>query len=358
MSDKPNAADHALAREVIAWFRREARALPWRDRPLGRRRDPYRVLVSELMLQQTQAPRVAPRFEEFLARFPTIDALASAPEDHVLAAWTGLGYYRRARQLHAAAREVVSRGAFPRDPDGLRALPGVGRYTAGSIASLAFAARTPVADANVARILLRLHARPGSARHAADMAWVWARAAALVAATRGVRAGSALLNEGLMELGATVCLPRAPACHRCPLAPRCRARALGLERQIPTAQPAKAKPVIHCATLLALDTRGRILVERRGDRGLWAGLWQAPTVERAGRPWSAASVRAAFGLSAAPARGPALAFQTTHRELRFVAWRAPEGARPARLGSTWMTPAAIERLGMSSPQRRLVLGGR
>lgn len=338
---------------VIGWFGGHARDLPWRVRPLGARRDPYRVLVSEVMLQQTQAARVAERYGAFLERFPSVETLAAADEQQVLAAWTGLGYYRRARQLHAAARAVASLGAFPRTIEGLRALPGVGRYTAGAIASMAMSAREPVVDANVARVLLRVHGRERSASDADAQRWSWERAAELVEATRGVRRGAALLNEGLMELGAVVCVPRAPRCGACPLASACRARAEGTERRIPTPRAARTKPVIHCACVVARDVLGRVLVERRGESGLWAGLWQVPTIEST-RPRGAEAVRRAMGLARRPVRGGAFVFQTTHRELRFVVWHAGGGDAPSPLRGEWREVGELAGLAMSSPQRRVL----
>jgi A/G-specific adenine glycosylase len=210
----PNAP--AFRRRLLAWWARHARALPWR-----RTCDPYAILVSEVMLQQTQVARVSEYWPRFLARYPTIDDLAAASADAVHASWAGLGYYARARNLHAAARAVVRDhdGAFPRDPDRLRQLPGIGRYTAAAVASIAFGADVGAVDTNVARVLGRVFRLRGRTRSAARARRTWQLACTLVPAGR---AGD--WNQALMDLGATICTARAPRCARCPVASTCRSR--------------------------------------------------------------------------------------------------------------------------------------
>lgn len=205
-TDQPT--DHAIADAITAWHHANARDLPWRDAPAGER-DPYRVLVSEIMLQQTQVARVIEKYESFLARFPTIADLAAADEAEVLAEWSGLGYYRRARLLHAAARSVVAdqEGEIPRDHATLLTIPGIGRYTAGAIASIAFDQPHPIVDGNVARVVLRIEARAETPNDPKGLKQTWSRAESLVHAAAESSTSPGVFNEGLMELGATICTP-------------------------------------------------------------------------------------------------------------------------------------------------------
>jgi A/G-specific adenine glycosylase len=287
--------DKALARKVESWFATHRRDLPWRvevKTPGGLARSPYYALVSEVMLQQTQASRVAERFERFVDRFPTFEALARASEDEVLAEWTGLGYYRRARSLHAAARAVIEshKGDAPRDVEALRALPGVGRYTAGAIASVCFGVRAPIVDANVARVMLRLEGKKLAITDPKAQKFAWERAESLVKVAKSPGA----FNEGLMELGALVCNPRKPKCEICPLKAQCVAFERGTQDEIPARAIKPEKPVVfHSAVVVRTDDvdGGVFHVEQRPSKGLWAKLWQAPTLESASEP-SPSDVRA------------------------------------------------------------------
>jgi A/G-specific adenine glycosylase len=254
-------------RSLLAWYRRHARDLPWR-----RTRDPYAVWISEIMLQQTQVSTVVAYFQRFMAAFPAIDALAGAPEAHVLRLWEGLGYYRRARQLHAAAG-IVARdfaGRFPRSLEDVRRLPGIGRYTAGAILSIAFDARHPILEANTFRLLSRLVAYRGDPQSSAGQRLLWHLAEDWLPLRN-----SGMFNQALMELGSTVCTPRNPACDRCPVRTLCRTAAQGLQEEIP---PPRAKPRIEAVREAAVVVRrGQhvLLVERpQGER--WAGLWDFP----------------------------------------------------------------------------------
>lgn len=239
----------ALRASLLRWFRREKRDLPFRLT-----RDPWAVWLSETVLQQTTVAAGAPRFERLLARFPTVGALAAATEREVLAEWSGLGYYARARNLHRAARAVVERGGeVPRAVEELLALPGVGPYTAAAVASLAFGTPVPLVDGNVTRVLARLEALPGDGRTGRSRADVESAAAAFLNRRR-----PAEHNEALMELGALVCLPRAPRCAACPLARGCRARELGRPEAFPAPRPRKAAVRVRLAAGVA--TRGGRLV--------------------------------------------------------------------------------------------------
>lgn len=261
---------------LVHYFDRHARDLPFR-----RTKDPYAIWVSEVMAQQTRIETVVPYFERFVARFPTVEALASASEDEVLAAFSGLGYYRRARLLHAGAKEVVARhgGEVPRDPAARRALPGVGRYTAGAIGSIAFDLPEPIVDGNVARVLARLHRIELPLGTAAMESRLWAEAEALV---EGERPGD--LNQALMELGATICTPRGPRCDLCPIAFACEARAHGDVERLPV--PKKRKAPTEKRLLVVVATQGPdddpsvLLTKREGS--LFGGLHALPTIERTG----------------------------------------------------------------------------
>lgn len=261
-----------LRPHLARWFRRRRRDLPWRREP----RDPWAVLVSEVMLQQTRVETVAPRFAAFLRRWPTPAAMARSREESVVAAWSGLGYYRRARNLHRAARAIVARhgGRFPRDAASLRALPGVGEYTAGAVGSLALGLSLPVVDGNVARVLSRLFALRGDPRRGAAARRVRDLAASLVP-----RRGAGAWNEGLMELGALVCVPGRPRCGECPLARDCRARREGLEDRLPEIPRPRRARAVRLAAAVVEDARGRVLLMRRPAEGLLGGLWELPSAE-------------------------------------------------------------------------------
>lgn len=303
-----NAPDwQCVAGLLSAWFSGAARDLPWR-----RARSGYAALVSELMLQQTQVDRVVPAFERFMARFPSVEVLAAAPEQEVLAAWQGLGYYRRARLLHAAARTVMAShaGVVPGESGALQALPGVGRYTAGAIASIVFGEQAPIVDGNVFRVLARLSARRAPFTDRAASATAWHDAEALVRAA--VAPGVA--NEALMELGATVCTPAAPRCAACPLAHLCRARAAGAPEEFPAPKPRAERRTVYWHALVAVNG-GAVLLEPRGERGLWARMWQVPTLE-ADEPRAAPALAAHWGVGCR--RVAEFEHVTTHRRVLFA----------------------------------------
>jgi len=257
-----------LVRAFLAWYDREARDLPWR-----RTRDPYAIWLSEVMLQQTRVDTVIPYWHRFLADFPTVDALAEAPLDAVLLRWSGLGYYRRARQLHLAAKEVVARygGVFPRTAGELASLSGVGAYTAGAIASIAFDEPAPLVDGNVVRVLSRIEAIEDDMRSAKGQKRVWALAGELVPQAR---AGE--FNQSLMELGSQVCTPKTPRCERCPVRRFCRAAATETAELLPVLRAKKAPRAESLVAAVVRSGDGIVLGQRRDD-GLYGGMWEPPT---------------------------------------------------------------------------------
>lgn len=329
------------------------------------------------MLQQTQVSRVLEKFQPFLQRFPTVGALAAASEHDVLAAWSGLGYYRRARLLHACAKAIVRDfdGEVPRDVESLQSLPGIGRYTAGAIASIVFDQAEPIVDGNVCRVLQRLDAKPGSASDKAVAAWAWERAQALVqicsddssesagASRRRVKdaaaATPAAFNEGLMELGALVCTPAAPKCLVCPLRDLCLAREQGLVDEIPAPKArAKRSRVYHDTVVVWRKTaRGvEVLLEQRPATGLWAGMWQPPTMESATRTRrNLQSLLKELGLPASTARSKPRewVFQTTHREVCFRIWVDPANCDHTQ-GRTWIDISSISNLAVSNAHSEIL----
>ena len=261
----------ALVDALLAWYATSRRDLPWR-----KTRDPYAIWLSEIMLQQTKVDTVMPYYERFLATYPTVHALAEAPLDSVLAIWSGLGYYRRARMMHAGARAVAESGAFPDDVEGLLRIPGVGAYTAGAIASIAFARPAALVDGNVARVFARLFAIEDDVRGGAGLARIWALAEALVARVPEKRAGD--WNQALMELGATVCAPREPRCASCPVRNLCAARARGTASELPRLAPKKPPVPVRRAALVAV--RGEhVLLARRRVEGTFGAMWEPPSVD-------------------------------------------------------------------------------
>lgn len=265
-----------LPARLLAWFDRNARDLPWRA-PIGTRRDPYRVWLAEIMLQQTTVPHAAPYFEAFTRRWPTVEALASAPDDAVMTAWAGLGYYARARNLLKCAREVAARGGFPQTSAGLRELPGIGPYTAGAIAAIAFGERAAAVDGNVDRVFARLLALKGD--WAAEKKRIAAEAAALVPAER-----PGDFAEALMDLGATLCTPTSPACARCPLSDLCAARAEGAPERYPV-KPAKAAKPVRYGHAYVLVKAGKVWLVRRPPHGLLGGMAALPSGEWGEGEW-------------------------------------------------------------------------
>jgi A/G-specific adenine glycosylase len=262
----------SLADSLLHWFERHHRKLPWR-----KARDPYRIWVSEIMLQQTRVEAVRPYYERWMARFPTLDRLAEAPVDDVLKAWEGLGYYARARNLHTAVREVAARygGAVPDDPEAVRSLPGVGPYTAGAILSIAFNRPEPAVDGNVLRVIARLYAIEADILKPSTRTAVEGVVLSLIPAGR---AGD--FNQALMELGALVCTPTSPRCGACPVAGACSARREGSVDRLPLRAKAKAPRPVDMVAGIVRRADGRLLLTRRPAEGLLGGLWEFPGGER------------------------------------------------------------------------------
>jgi A/G-specific adenine glycosylase len=257
-----------LTDNLLTWYGRVRRDLPWR-----RTRDPYHIWVAEVMLQQTQVVTVMPYYERFLARFPTVEALAAASLDGVLKLWEGLGYYARARHLHAAARKVVAEfdGRVPDAMDDLLSLPGVGRYTAGAILSMAYGQDVPALDGNVRRVLSRLFAVEEDVTRGAGQRRLWALAEGLLLPGQ---AGD--LNQALMDLGATVCTPQSPMCDSCPLAEDCQAHELGREEQFPIRRQRRSLPHYEVAAGVVWNGEGCFLIAQRPLDGMLGGLWEFP----------------------------------------------------------------------------------
>ncbi|MEM8782622.1 MAG: A/G-specific adenine glycosylase [Planctomycetota bacterium] len=307
---------------LLRWYRKNRRDLPWRVE-LGTRADAYRTLVSEQMCQQTQVATVIPYFHRFLAAFPTVGALAEADEQQVLKLWQGLGYYRRARNLHAAAKMVLAEfgGTLPGDVDSLLELPGVGRYTAGAVASIAFDRPAPILDGNVTRVLSRHDGVAEPVDQTQTQKRLWARAGELV--QRSPKRSRGDFNQALMELGATVCTPQpgSAKCMYCPLRESCDAFASGRVDVLPVKTP-KKKPQAVTHHVLAVKRGGKLLFEQRPSTGLWANMWQLPTIE-GGDIDLRDRVHERFGLTITPpdevARFP---HATTHRAITFVVYAA------------------------------------
>ncbi len=334
----------SLARDVIAWQRRHGRhGLPWQGTS-----DPYRVWLSEVMLQQTQVSTVLDYYPRFLARFPDVQALAAAPLDDVLALWSGLGYYSRARNLHRCAQAVMTEhgGAFPGSSAALATLPGIGRSTAAAIAAFCFGERAAILDGNVKRVLTRVLGYDGDLSLAPEVNRLWLLAEELLP-----RSDVDVYTQGLMDLGATLCTTRRPACERCPLAARCVAHALGTPERFPV-KTRRSKRGRRSHALLWLRQGRRVYLVQRADTGVWAGLWSLPEYE------DAAALEAMT--TTWPGEGawlPAFQHVLTHFDwtLQPLAWTVPPRARlPALPPGRWVTLEEALTLGLPAPIRRLL----
>ncbi|MBM3570642.1 MAG: A/G-specific adenine glycosylase [Alphaproteobacteria bacterium] len=335
----------AAASRLLSWYDRARRDLPWRAPP-GRRQEPYRVWLSEIMLQQTTVAAVIPFYRRFLARWPDLAALAAAPLEAVLNEWAGLGYYARARNLHACARQVRSDlgGRFPETETALRELPGIGRYTAAAVAAIAFERAAVPVDANVERVLARRfgvrvplpRAKAALRAHAGELA-------------PDSRHGD--FAQALMELGALVCTPKRPDCGRCPWSADCAARAKGDAESLPRKPPKRARPLRHGHVFVLRRPRdGALLLRRRPAKGLLGGMMEFP-----GSPWQEARIGRAAALAHAPAkaRWRALAEPVshgfTHFELALTVWLASGDGADGR----WVRPRDLARAGLPSLMKKV-----
>lgn len=342
-----------IGRKLLAWFRRYRRDLPWR-----RDRNPYRIWVSEVMLQQTQVATVIPYFERFVRHFPSLADLAAADEQEVFRLWEGLGYYRRARHLHQAAKKLVTEhhGRFPQDPAVLHSLPGIGRYILGAILSQAFDQRLPILEANCERVLCRLlgvkkHPKLGLVRR-----WLWQVAEDILP-----KKDVGDFNQALMELGALICTPSNPQCNACPLAEQCRANQLGLQREIPLRS--NGRNPSHCLEVAAVVRRGPLVfLVQRPEKGRWAGMWEFPhgTIS-AGESVDEAAQRMLHELTGLRVDWGAelisLNHSVTHHRIALICLEAVYRSGKFRSDfyrqGKWLRPHRLKDYPVSSPQRRI-----
>ena len=351
-----SAQKQSLRRRLLAWYADHARDLPWR-----KSRDPYRVWISEIMLQQTQVATVRDYFTRFVKAFPTVDKLAAADETTVLRLWEGLGYYRRARQLHAAAQQVVAlhAGEFPHDTTELQSLPGVGRYTAGAIASIAFDQRAPILEANTIRLFSRLIAHRGEAASAAGQRTLWQVAEQILP-----KQNCSEFNQALMEVGSLVCTPVDPKCDVCPLAGICEAKRTGLQNEIPLAKPRQVFTELREAAVI-VRKNGSVLMRQCGPGERWAGLWDFPRfeVDATGLLFAKKEIAEKVAQQTGITCDPGALLKTMRHgvtryritldcyEAAFVSGRVKSDADPA---VTWLSPTALASLPLSTTGRKIV----
>jgi A/G-specific adenine glycosylase len=343
-----------IRRALLRWYRLNARDLPWR-----RTHDPYRIWLAEVLLQQTRVETALPYYRRFVERFPTVHALAGAKLDQVLRLWAGLGYYTRARNLHKAARIMAFErgGAFPPSAEALQRLPGVGRYTAAAIASIAFGERAAVLDGNVQRVLTRLFAVRTSIAKASTQRRLWELAATLLAPRRPGE-----FNQAVMELGARVCAPRIPACGTCPVRKWCAAAARAIETQLPTRAPKRRVPIV-VAVAAALQRDGRYLIVQRPPTGLLGGLWQLPSAEicdgASHMRVLQAHLHELLGVRTA-VEGPlgTVIHVFSHRRLRLHVYRCRMSGKPKQQaggdGMRWVTPRQFGQYAFASVDRKVL----
>lgn len=342
-----------LSQSLLSWFRRNQRLLPWRAD-----RNPYRIWVSEVMLQQTQVATVIPYFERFLQAFPTLAHLAAADLQDVLRYWEGLGYYRRARDLHRAAQILASRRQFPTEPHELQGVPGMGRYTVNAVLSQAFDRRLPILEANSVRVLCRLFGRTEDPARNPLRKWLWQAAEELLPAKN---VGE--FNQAIMELGALVCEPVAPACDRCPIRRFCAARMKGMQDAIPLRRKPPVQQTVQEVAIVPRRGDRVLLVQRPAIASRWANLWEFPHGElRDGETHQSAARRFLKELTGLEARALAELMTVRHTVTRFAITMVCMEARctGGRFRSSfyqrgkWLTLVELAEFPLSSPQRRLV----
>ena len=348
-----------FAPRLIAWQREHGRHdLPWQNT-----RDPYRIWLSEIMLQQTQVSTVIPYYARFLERFPTVETLAAAPDDDVMALWAGLGYYSRARNLHRCAQVVAQThgGRFPSTVEALAELPGIGRSTAAAIASFAFGARATILDGNVKRVLARVFGVEGFPGEKRVENAMWTLAESLVPGADASDADVSAYTQGLMDLGATLCGRGKPDCARCPFAPDCVAKTTGRQRELPAARPKKAVPTRRTWMLVLLDGDA-VMLEKRPPSGIWGGLWSLP--EATDEPALAERARD-FGVTPEHAASSSALMPLTHTFTHFkldIEPRVIELKRNVALleandaQTAWVPLGNIDAYGLPAPVRKLLDG--
>ncbi|KQX24345.1 A/G-specific adenine glycosylase [Variovorax sp. Root434] len=335
-----------FASQIVSWQRSHGRSqLPWQNT-----RDPYRVWLSEVMLQQTQVSTVLGYFARFLDRFPDVKALAAGTEDEVFGLWSGLGYYSRARNMHRCAQDVVARfgGEFPRTAAELVTLPGIGRSTSAAIAAFCFGERVAILDGNVKRVLTRVLGFAGDMSSAAQERALWDLATQLLPPADQKEA-IAHYTQGVMDLGATVCLPRKPSCMICPVNKTCAA----LREGAPERYPVKTRKLKRSAqslwVLLARDARGRVWLEKRPSKGIWAGLYCLPVFDSREDLLAVLPTTAQRGVQDLPAFVHVL----THKDLHLHPLQL-QGGQPQGDGARWVDADEWGRLGLPAPMRKLL----
>ncbi len=341
----PLSASEFQAR-ILAWFDQYGRKdLPWRQDTT-----PYRVWLSETMLQQTQVTTVTPYFQAFTAKFPNLESLAEASLDQVLQLWSGLGYYARARNLHKAAQTIAQRGRFPDTLEGLMALPGIGRSTAGAILSIAFHHSQPILDGNVRRVLCRyqaIHGWPGQSQTSQRL---WTISTELTPTER-----VADFTQAMMDLGATLCTRSQPDCPRCPINEVCQARLTGAIASLPNPNPKKARPIKRLVMLLAEDAEGNVLLEQRPAMGLWGGLWSFPEFDH--KDQALAWCRERFSINAWHL-GQARRHGFSHYQLLFtplwVKAENPNNFVMAANRMVWYNAGQVNGLGLPAPIKKIL----
>ncbi|MBI3541213.1 MAG: A/G-specific adenine glycosylase [Deltaproteobacteria bacterium] len=329
--------------KLLLWYRKHRRDLPWR-----RTSDPYKIWVSEIMLQQTTVETVIPYYEKFLKRFPTVASLAVAPEDEVIRFWSGLGYYSRARNLHQAAQRVMEKfhGELPSRAEDLIKLPGIGRYTAGAIGSIAFGKRTPILDGNVVRVLSRFFTLVNDPKSTEGQKIFWQKAEEVLPKT-GRKKDFGDFNQALMELGATVCLPEKPLCLMCPVSSFCRAYQKGDAAAFPKMKKKVAyRDVIMSAVLI--EKEGKLLLVQRPAKGLLRGMWELPMVEGDSRElikhWQVKLVK----------QLPSVRHSVLNRRLVITPFVGSLQGELATIKSQWIFPDEIKNVPTSSMNRKLI----
>lgn len=342
--------DRNLVPEILAWFKKNKRDMPWR-----RTKDPYRIWISEIMLQQTQVKTATPYYERWVREFPSVKILAEAPAEKILKLWEGLGYYTRARNIHKAAKLIVEKhgSRFPSSFEKILELPGIGRYTAGAVASIAFGIPVPVLDGNVMRVLARLFAIADPVDSEKTRKALWKLAESLIPARHPGN-----FNEGMMELGATICLPREAECLLCPVPDRCMAYRKGIQDSLPRKgkQAAVKKVEAVCAVI---KNKGSLLIERRPEKGLWANLWQLPTFPVRGRETPVKALEAGLaGLGiialAGEKRESVKRSYTVHQEKLHVFCCRLLSQKKSNGNLRWAGPKELDRLPFSSAYAKIL----